>query len=464
MNPELRRNLWLQFSPLRLVIAPLAVGIVLLLVWLLTDHSHDVVASTAEWYFLILVLFWGTRRAADLVAEEVAGGTWDSQRMSALGAWQMTWGKFIGGISYVWYSAAFAFIARLWVQSTGGVQPWQGEAGIQNLHILGIGLFGQAVSFLTSLVLLRKQVRRRRLGVTLSQFAGLGASIVIPGHLDIGIFSHELPNIGWFGHDYPGPAFALVTLAVFLGWTIFGAYRLMRIELQFRCIPWAWVAFALFLMVYADGLLYQVIQMAHYGFFAWCAMPFALAHSMTYAAIFLEPKDVVRYRAFGAAASDGRLFRALTLLPPWIPIFLVTLALGVALSLFGDIDKLADLSSIPASGFWWDMNSTMTIGTLPFVLVLYVLRDVLLVLFLNFRSRRGRADIMAFIWLTLAYFPAYGVLAYLNVGSVIAILAPYPPAPALLSIAIAGVESAVLAVLVLRRIRGAGQFRPAAAS
>jgi hypothetical protein len=466
MNPELRRNLWLQFSPLRLVIAPLAVGIVLLLVWLITDHSHDLVAYAAEWYFLILVLFWGTRRAADLVVEEVAIGTWDSQRMSALGAWQMSWGKFIGGISYVWYSAAFAFLARLWVQSTGGVQPWHGDAGIQNLHILGIGLFGQAVSFLTSLVLLRKQLRRRRLGVTLSQFAGLAASIVIPGHLDIGIFSHELPDIGWYGHDYPGPAFALVTLALFLGWAIFGAYRLMRIELQFRCVPWAWLAFALFVMIYADGLLYSVIQTAHHGFLAWCALPFVLAHSMTYAAVFLEPKDVVRYRAFGAAASQGRLFRAITLLPQWIPIFLVTLGLGVGLSLFGDLDQLMDLppAAAPGSGLWLlDMNSVVTIRGLPFVLVVYVLRDLLLVLFLNFRSRRGRADIMAFIWLSLAYFPAYGVLAQLNAGWVIAVLAPYPPAPALFSIAVAGFECAILAVFVLRRIRGAGQFRPAAA-
>jgi len=464
MNPELRRNLWLQFSPLRLVIAPLAVGIVLLLVWLLTDHSHDLVAHAAEWYFLVIVMFWGTRRAADLVAEEVAGGTWDSQRMSTLGAWQMTWGKFVGGISYVWYSAAFAFAARLWVQSAGGLSPWGGELGLENLHLLGIGLFGQAVSFLTSLVLLRKQVTRRRLGVTLSQFAGLGASILVPGHLDIGIFSHELPDIGWFGQNYPGAAFAFVTLMLFLGWAIFGAYRLMRVELQFRCIPWAWLAFALFVMAYAEGLLYGVIQTAHGSFFAWCFAPFVLAHAMTYAAIFLEPKDVVRYRAFGASLAQSRLFRALTLLPQWIPIFLVTVALGLGLTLFGGLDDLADLPPVQGPGsMLLNMRSSVTVSALPVVVVLYLLRDVLLVLFLNFGSRRGRGDIMAIICLALVYFPAYGVLAFLNAGLVITILAPYPPAPALLSIGVAGVECAVLAALVLRRMRAAGEFKPAAA-
>ncbi len=133
MNPELRRNLWLQFSILRLILPPVAIGIVLLLVWLVSAHSLTAVAASAEWFYLLIILLWGTRRAADLVAEEVAGGTWDSQRMSALGAWQMTWGKFIGGISYVWYAAGIAFIARLWAIGLAGRLPWQGEAAVQSL-------------------------------------------------------------------------------------------------------------------------------------------------------------------------------------------------------------------------------------------------------------------------------------------------------------------------------------------
>ncbi len=46
---------------------------------------------------------WGPRRAADTLAEEVAGGTWEAQRMSGLSAWSMAWGKLIGGCSFVWY-------------------------------------------------------------------------------------------------------------------------------------------------------------------------------------------------------------------------------------------------------------------------------------------------------------------------------------------------------------------------
>jgi hypothetical protein len=464
MNPELRRNLWLQFSPLRLIIAPVAVIVVLLLVWLISDHSYALVAHAAEWYFLIIVLLWGTRRAADLVAEEVAGGTWDSQRMSALGAWQMSWGKFTGGISYVWYSAGIAFVARLWAQSASGSQPWHGEAGAENLYLLGIGLFGQSVAFLTSLVLLRKQVARRRLGVTLSQFAGLAAAAIMPGHLDINIFFGPLSAIDWFGQEYPGPAFALATLGLFLAWSLFGAYRLMRIELQFRCMPWAWLAFALFAAVYVEGLLYIVIKAADGVFAAWFSMPFALAYVMTYAALFLERKDVVRYRALAAAMNTGRLVRALTLLPQWVPIFIVSVALGLGLTLFGGFDRLAGLADYNGPGSaLLDLRSAVTLGTLPLAVAIYLLRDVLLVLYFNFASRRGRADLMASICLLIAYFPAYGVLASLNAGLLVPFLAPYPPASPLISIGAPGIETVILAVLVLRRLRAAGEFRPAIA-
>ena len=33
-----------------------------------------------------------------------------NQRMSGLGAWQMAWGKLLGGTVFVWYCAAFALL------------------------------------------------------------------------------------------------------------------------------------------------------------------------------------------------------------------------------------------------------------------------------------------------------------------------------------------------------------------
>ena len=86
MNPELRRNLWLQLSPQRLIAAPVALGIVFGLGWLTAPQWLSSIGLTI---FYLLIGFWGTRRAADTLAEETAGGTWDGQRLSSLGAWAM---------------------------------------------------------------------------------------------------------------------------------------------------------------------------------------------------------------------------------------------------------------------------------------------------------------------------------------------------------------------------------------
>jgi hypothetical protein len=464
MNPELRRNLWLQFSILRLVLPPAAIGIVLLLVWLVSAHSLTTVAASAEWFYLLIILLWGTRRAADLVAEEIAGGTWDSQRMSALGAWQMTWGKFIGGISYVWYAAGIAFIARLWAIGLAGRLPWQAEAAVQSLQLLGIGLLGQAVAFLTSLVLLRKQVMRRRLGVTLSQFAGLAASAAASGHLDLGLLFRQMAVIDWFGWRFPGAEFTLGTLGLFLAWSLFGSYRLMRIELQFRSIPWAWTAFALFMMVYAEGLLYTPLREAASGLAAWLIGPFTIAIVLTYAALFLEPKDVVRYRGLWAALRAGHGSRASTLLPQWLPVYLIAAALGVALTAVGGLSELTGVPSLVGSGLSVaEYAAAAGLRVLPAALVLYLLRDGLVVLYFNFGKRRGRADLAAFICLLLGYFPLLGILVSLGITALIPIVAPYPPASPLITIGAPLIECLILGLLVLKRTRAAGRFKAVAA-
>ena len=52
----------------------------------------------------------------------------------------------------------------------------------------------------------------------------------------------------------------------------------------------------------------------------------------------------------------------------------------------------------------------------PLVIVIYLLRDVLLVLFFNFGHGGRRGDATAFIILFLAYFPLTGILVSLEHG------------------------------------------------
>jgi len=456
VNPELRRNLWLQFSAIRLILAPVAIGAVLMLVWLAT-HSTAAVQGAASWIYYLVVLLWGTRRAADLVAEEVAGGTWDGQRMSALGAWQMSWGKLLGGTSYVWYSAAFAILA--WAVAGPGLEPGRTEPGIALARMVATGLFAQSVAFLMSLALLGRLATRRRLGMGVSQIAGLLAGAAALGHLDVGFMFRREPTVDWFLWHWHGERFALASLLAFLGWSIFGIYRLMRVELQFRGGPWGWLAFSLFLMAYAEGFVYPAIHAAGGGLAAWLAAPFALAVGLVYVAVFLERKDVVRYRWLGAALAAGDLATAQALLPRWLPVYILALAGGIALALSGGWTDVAGLAMLlgPLAGFGW-ADSAASFSLFPLAMALYLLRDVLVVLHFNFGPRPARGDAAALICLALAYFPIPGILVGLHLQMLLPLAVPYPLANPLASLAVPLAECAGLAVLVRQRLGKTPRF------
>jgi hypothetical protein len=463
VNPELRRNFWLQFSLTRLLLAPIALGALLTLTWIVSDASLAAVAEVARAIYYLLVVLWGTRRAADLVAEEIAGGTWDGQRMSALGAWQMSWGKLLGGTSYVWYAAGLAFLALVGCYWAAGIPPWQSGQAIQLLRLLGTGALAQAVAMLVSLALLRRLAIRRRLGVSLSQVAGILAGLVASGQLDGGVVALFLPEIAWYGRVWDGELFSLATLGVFLAWSVFGIYRLMRVELKFQSGPWAWLAFAVFLMAYCDGFLYGSIQLAGGDLGAWLILPFLLVSALTYLALFLEPKDVVRYRWLGADLAAGELRHAWVLLPQWLPVYLLTFVCAIVLCLSPDLGS-AGLRLL--SGPFVSMEALQHAHGLflyPLAISIYLLRDVLAVLFFNFGHGGRRGDATAFIILFLAYFPLTGILVSLDMVSLIPILAPYPLAPPLINFAAALVECAALAWLVYRRLALAGRFAPALA-
>src|SRR5262249_49910404 len=95
MNPELQRNLWLEASPFRLT---LIAGLVLLALAAVSVAPRGLgstsgVALGLYWFFAVL---WGTRSAALSVVAEIRERTWDSQKLSSIGPWEMVWGKLFG--------------------------------------------------------------------------------------------------------------------------------------------------------------------------------------------------------------------------------------------------------------------------------------------------------------------------------------------------------------------------------
>ena len=88
-NAEFRRNLWLEFSTHRLVAMPVVLLLLLFTANTLSGETRPgVVTAAALWAMVAIGWFWGTRRAAESVNEELRARTWDLQRLSALSPWR----------------------------------------------------------------------------------------------------------------------------------------------------------------------------------------------------------------------------------------------------------------------------------------------------------------------------------------------------------------------------------------
>ncbi len=93
MNPELRRNLWLELSTHRVIAMPVVLAAVFILIYAFKSGSlalgdaeaASAVADVALVAYGLIVVLWGGRLAAGAVVEEIRDRTWDDQKLTAVG-------------------------------------------------------------------------------------------------------------------------------------------------------------------------------------------------------------------------------------------------------------------------------------------------------------------------------------------------------------------------------------------
>src|SRR5579862_622735 len=111
MNPEFRRNIWLELTPRRVLTMTTVLLLIFFAAALTGSESTPVSAAVTLYYFI--VVFWGARNASLSVVGEIRDRTWDFQRLSSLGAAQMTWGKLFGATMFNWYGGAICLAVIL---------------------------------------------------------------------------------------------------------------------------------------------------------------------------------------------------------------------------------------------------------------------------------------------------------------------------------------------------------------
>jgi hypothetical protein len=452
INPEFRRNIWIQFNWSKLIAAPLLTVIGAYGFLLLTHYDYQKLQSIAELAGGSVILgIWGTRRAADAVAEEVGGGTWESQRMSSLGAWQMTWGKLLGGTSFVWYCAAIAMTVILWANVRAG---GAGVVGPETLRVvfnfLVGGLMAQAAAFTIGLLLLRKAAQHRRLTITLAQSCGFllfffvvagGFPHARPTALDTSAPMFSSGAITWYGTLRDAAAFRSATIAIACIWAVIAAYRLMRTELQYRSLPWIWTVFLLFVIAWASGLNLGP---------AWAFLALVL---LTYVAFFADHRDPVRYRWAIRALRRGNLLEVIAAVPWWSISYL--LGAIMALVIGGSVPELVglDVGTDAPPAFGMVAMGLQHLGASLALVMLFMLRDLLVLLWLSSSPWRSKADVLGIIYLALVYWPPAAIFWVTGAGNLLPVVAPIATGVAPVDFVPIAIELAFAAFLFYARWR-----------
>ena len=247
MNPELRRNLWLELTTHRLVAMPA----VLFLVFVLFASRNladwqGAVFGTAVSMFIVIVHLWGTYKASEAVTDEVRDRTWDWQRLSALDPWRMTWGKLAGATALSWYGA-FLCVVAMAIAVLGGYERRELPILVCGLVASGVAVHGAALA--ASLQASRKSSKLgHRMGLVFFFPAAMLGLVTLASSGEAR--SHTLE---WYGREFDALRFYAGLAVVFALWAVLGAYREMARELKLRLVPWAYPAFALFLAAFFAG-------------------------------------------------------------------------------------------------------------------------------------------------------------------------------------------------------------------
>lgn len=433
MNPEFERNVWLELTPLRMIVMAALLALAFFAA-ALTEGNVGGPGAVARWGFIIIVVIWGARNAARSVVGEIRDRTWDGQRLSSLGAGTMMWGKLFGATIFNWYGGliCLAVIAADAFNSAGIA-----DTLIRIAYYVALGIITQSVSLLASLVAAGRRQGRTQFEVFFYQLAGLLAALAVWNIADptYGSAMHA-DEIVWWGQALPSHAFLLASLLVFAAWTLVGCHRQMRLELKLRNGPFMWWGFLGFLSAYVAGFDAWLPRV-------WTALDPATVRLMlagitcavlAYLMIILEPKNRVALRWLGSQFIRLRLGAVFMNLQGWMMSWIAALGIGIALLVHAQIiGNLALLAYVAA-------------------LMGFVTRDMAIVLLMNLAGRRRGGDLLSIAMLVLLYALVPAILAGLHYSIGRALFLPLQTDPVWISAAAAWVQAVVVWVMVVVRI------------
>jgi hypothetical protein len=442
MNPELQRNLWLEFTPQRIALMGGGLALAFFAAALPGGLEYGP-SSIAIVLFYLIIVFYGTRAAALAVIGEIRDRTWDSQRLSALSPGAMMWGKLLGSTAYAWFGGLICLAVML-----AGLAVHRGlaVAGLEAIYYLALGAIAQASAFLASLIAIHRRQSVSRLNAFVCQLVGIAAAVVVvwvwsiadPVSALVGI--PHVDVLLWWGRSLDATWFLLASLALFAAWIVLACYRQMRIELQMKNGPLVWLGFLIFIGAYVAGfdawLPKTGFAQALDATGARLTLAFATFAILTYLMVLLEPKDRVHYRWLLSRLRAGRIAEWLDGFQAWMTSYAAALLFGFALAIW--VSRMT-----PDGG----VDEALSIATLGFLT-----RDVSIFVLAQMLAGHRRADLGAVTVLVAIYLLIPAILGGLKLSSLWFVFLPKPTDPVWLGPIVAWVEGIVLAVLAFARV------------
>ncbi|MCS5708162.1 hypothetical protein CC99x_004520 [Candidatus Berkiella cookevillensis] len=420
-NAEFRRNIWLDFSLQRILLTSLIIGLIVYLFQLAGSHSTSAaIAFALACYFIFL---WGTKNASECVIEEVNLNTWDFQRQSALTPLEMSFGKLIGSTAFAWYGTFISLILYVFLalntSTTATELSLYGQLfnvktldiGHEVILLLMGGLLTQSIALILSLQVLSKA----RHGHNIKTFRYFLIAIFIGGTITHQTFllSSLSTTITWHHIEFNAASFIPISLFIFLIWSLIGVYRSFSKELQYSQIPWIWLIFNLYCVIYFSGFTFAAplseqlneieklkdLQTVFKSAPIYTA--FMVALLLSYCAILIDNVSYLQYKRLITHFNEKRIVEALNYSPLWI--------ISVAFLLITGLIAIA--SPLPLSKFIDSFSSSILILTT----ILFLMRDIALMHYFTLKQKsRILGTFVLYLFLLYVLFPFLLKVSQLN--------------------------------------------------
>lgn len=425
-NPEFKKNIWLEISTQRLIMMPLIILMVILLASMSPiGNTYDNLTNISYFGMVVILLFWGSKVAYSNIIHEYNDRTWDWQRMSILTPKQLMVGKLLGAPIYNWYGA-FICLFLVFVFGVMGDNSSLADIIVNSVSTLLLGISLLSVSILFALLKIREGNGRDKLKtgqifillILFSMFFNSSAFSFMYNRLSFNVENFDTWKI--FGENL-----------FYAIWAIIGLHQVVRRELNYKNKSYLWILFLLTsslvkTMVMMDGMN----KFFDNYLFVYFAILSVQSIGLFYLLLLIEQNELSSLKILVRKIKEKNYTYLNFNAPLWSITFpFIVVGLITSWCLFDEnivksnnsfTQKIIDNISIELG-----INSFQTLSIL-LSLLFFVVRDFLIMLFLQISSKKKRIGAAFILYLFLLYVVFPGLTSTLGNHTILQIFIPLP--------------------------------------